>query len=133
MSEKFDINNINKNVYNIGKLTSDIIEILDIELNEADILISDDKIKYTEKHISDYENYQQYKEMTEKAPEIIAKPDYVGVHPKGQSIEFIKKLDKNILVAVRISNKNNMWVKSIYPITDSKLNIYIKSGRVKPL
>ena len=29
VSEKFDINNINKNVYNIGKLTSDIIEILD--------------------------------------------------------------------------------------------------------
>lgn len=65
------------------------------------------------------------------APEIVASPDYVALHPNGESIEFIKMVDEIILVAVRVRQHGNLWVKSIFPITQSKLEIYIKSGTAK--
>ena len=37
----------------------------------------------------------------ERIPEIIAHPDYIGRHPNGQSLEYIKRIDGNVLVAVR--------------------------------
>ncbi|MBP1926862.1 hypothetical protein J2Z76_002732 [Sedimentibacter acidaminivorans] len=131
MSEKFDIDNVVENVYELGLLKLSIIELLGIEAQESKILISKDKITYTKKHCKDYSCYDEFKLHTEAAPEIIESPDYVGIHPKGDSIVFIKEISKNVLVAVRLSNTDKKWVKTIYPITDAKLNNYIRSGRLK--
>ncbi|CDX02958.1 hypothetical protein DesLBE_4632 [Desulfitobacterium sp. LBE] len=130
--EKFNLENINKNSYHIGNLNKKIIELLNLNIQEnTKIIIGQDKIKYTEKHKHKFASYDEYKQHIEMAPEIVASPDYVALHPNGESIEFIKMVDEIILVAVRVRQHGNLWVKSIFPITQSKLEIYIKSGTAK--
>lgn len=68
--------------------------------------------------------------------EIIEKPDYIGAHPqkKGESIELIKHLEKDVLVAIEVDlAEEYIYVASMYPITKSKLQNRINSGRVKML
>ncbi|HCX63115.1 MAG TPA: hypothetical protein DHU59_11855 [Clostridiales bacterium] len=131
MVDKFDIDNIVNNVYELGMLKDSIIQLLGIESKESKVLISKDKITYTKKHCKDYSCYEEFKMHTEAAPTVLKLPDYVGIHPKGDSIIFVKKITANVLVAVRLSNTDVKWVKTIYPITEAKLNNYIKSGRLK--
>jgi len=33
-----------------------------------------------------------------------------------------------MLAAVRVKSSGNLWVKSIFPISESKMEIYIKAG-----
>lgn len=133
MIEKFDIDNLTKSAYYVGRLEKKIVDLLGINLAEMDILFSKDKIEYTKKHINDFNDYESFKKHVEATPDIIAEPDYVGVHPNGQSIEFIKEIDEITLVAVRIKPVGILWVKSVFPITRSKLNSYLKSGTLKKL
>ena len=116
----------------IGKLTKEIIELLEIEIDEEkNIIIWKDRIKYIEKHKSDFDSEEEWKEHVEAIPEIIANPDYVGIHPSGKSIEFIKKIKENMLVAVRLTNKKTLNFRSSYPISEKKLQTYLKSGTLK--
>ncbi len=65
---------------------------------------------------------------------IIANPDYIGVNPKEpDSIELVKQLGANILVAVKLDKaKGHLYVASLYDITSAKLQARIMSGRLKP-
>ena len=67
----------------------------------------------------------------ERIPEIIAHPDYIGHHPNGQSLEYIKRIDGNVLVAVRLCDKLN--VRTMFVIKDSKLKNYLNAGRAKKM
>lgn len=133
MFENFDIDNIEKEKYLVGKLTEDINCLLELNLGEKLIYISNDKIEYTQKHSHKFNSYNEYKTCIESTPSIVQYPDYVAVHPTGQSIEFIKRINEIMLVAVRIKPHGNLWVKSVFPITEAKLNKYIDSGTVKKL
>ena len=66
-------------------------------------------------------------------PTIIDYPDYVGHNPREtQSIELVKRLDKNLMVCVKLDcEKDRLYVASLYDITDSKLESRVKSGRLK--
>lgn len=66
----------------------------------------------------------------QKIPEIIQTPDYVGLHPDGKSNQFVKLLEEKTLVAVRL-DANSGNVRTMYPLTDNKLNNYINENRMK--
>ncbi|ADK16948.1 MULTISPECIES: hypothetical protein [Clostridium] len=73
------------------------------------------------KHIDDISN-------------IIKNPDYVGINPneKGDTVELIKVLDKNILVGIKLDvDENYLYVSTMYDIQESKLRRRLHSGRVK--
>jgi hypothetical protein len=132
--EYFDIDNIDKKFYNVGSLSSDVVNLLGLNSTvNTPILFSDDKIKYTLKHSHEFDSYEQYKACVEAIPDIISNPDYIAKHPNGESIEYIKTLDKLVLVAIRIKQSGNLWVKSFYPITQAKLQLYIDDGTVKKI
>ena len=77
------------------------------------------------RHKKEFDNY------LDKIPEIIESPTYVGVHPSRGGIEFIKEYDENILVAVQASNRDILFVRSMYMITEDKINKYLKNGTIK--
>lgn len=115
----------------IGYISSDINNALktlinsSIDLEGAVILVGPNNLNHVqERHPESFNKY------TESLSEIISSPDYVGVHPNGQSIELIKKLEENVLVAIRLRSNGPLWVKSFYEITNSKLSNYVSSGRV---
>src|SRR5665647_343968 len=115
MKEYFDIENLNKGAYCVGRLNNKAIKLLNLNLKEADILFSNDKIEYTIKHQQDYKNYDDYKRLTELTPDIIENPDYLALHPNGKSIEYIKIIDEIMIVAIRVKPQGALWVKSVYP------------------
>lgn len=113
----------------VGKLSKKVIEAfnLDYELGE-DIFLSPQRKRHMEKHRDEFSDFDG---VFERISEIISSPDYVGQHPNGRSLEYIKKIDGNVLVAVRLSDKLN--VRTMYVIKDSKLENYIKAGRTKKM
>jgi len=128
MIEHFSIDNLNKGAYCVGKVSKKVIGLLNLNINEVDIIFSKDKIEYTQKHIQDYKTYDDYKRLTELTPEIISNPDYISMHPSGKSIEYIKVIDEVMIVAVRVKPSGVLWVKTVFPITIDKFNIYKSSG-----
>ena len=58
----------------------------------------------------------------EAIPLIINNPDYVGYNKNNNSIEYIKRIDELTLVAIRIKQKGDLFLRSLYPISQIKLN-----------
>ena len=79
-----------------------------------------------EKHRSEFDDFDA---TFERIGEIIQSPDFVGRHPNGQSLEYVKRIDGNVLVAVRLSDK--LTVRTMYDISETKLKNYNKTGRTK--
>lgn len=67
----------------------------------------------------------------EKIPLIINEPDYVGYNIKNNSIEYIKRIDDLTLVAIRIKPKGDLFLRSIYPISEVKLKSKLVSKEYK--
>ncbi|AND00323.1 TPA: dihydroorotate dehydrogenase [Streptococcus suis] len=113
----------------VGQLSKKIIEEFGLSLAEGtEIWLSPKRKKHMEKHRYEFVDFDS---TFERINEIIQHPDYVGQHPNGQSLEYIKQLDGNVLVAVRLSDK--LMVRTMYVIKDTKLENYIKAGRTKKM
>ena len=67
--------------------------------------------------------------------EVIAFPDYVGKNPnEADSAEFVKVLDKNVVVCVKMDKKADyLYVSSVYPISAAKLRNRLLNGRLKKM
>ena len=72
-------------------------------------------------------------EYLNKTKEIIEKPDYIGVK-SNNALEFIKILDKSIMVAVKLdTSKDYFYVASIYDITNDKIQRRLRKGLIKKI
>lgn len=98
------------------------------KIDNRTIIMWKDRIEHIRKHT--YDNSRlSIEEMFEILPEIIDKPDYLGVKQKDFSIQFIKRYKDNILVAVRIDGKGRLSFRTMYTITESQLTDYIRKAR----
>jgi len=115
------------NLFIVGNYKKCYNEILSINLPCTEILQSEGLIKHIEKR---HPNCICY---LDKIPEILEIPDYIGTNPKEpDSIELVKQLDKNILVAVKLDKKDeHLYVASLFDISNGKLERRINSGRLK--
>lgn len=111
----------------VGKLTQNVINLLQIQHAPSDIVIWSDRYQHISKHEGNFKSLQSFQKCFNSIPEIIFDPDYVAKHPSLDSIEYIKQIDELVLVAVRIK-KGKLAVKTMFPLTNSKLNDYINSG-----
>lgn len=92
------------------------------------ILLWKERIEHIEKHSYDVSGLSA-EEMINLIPDILKNPDYIGCKPNENDFQFIKKFRNNILVAVRANKKNNLIFRTMYTITESQLNDYIKKGK----
>lgn len=109
----------------IGKVTKKIIVTLKLEYEqEQPIFIGDANIKHMkEEHPEAFEKYGT------KIEDIIKNPTYLERNEKKKSIEFIKEYkldDEYVLVAVRVSNNNVHFVRTMYIMADEKVRKYFK-------
>ncbi len=80
------------------------------------------------RHPADFAQYGQY------MPQIISTPDYVGLNPNDGSIEFIKEFQIDnafVKIAVRISAKETLFVRSLYRVQTNRVNNFIRKGTLK--
>ena len=63
-------------------------------------------------------------------PDIIANPDYVGY--KDGSIELVKIYKNNVFISIKLDKKADVYyVATIFDIKISKIEAYVKSGRLR--
>lgn len=123
----------NKQILKIGELHQNVINILNLDEKPRNIKFSYDRISHCEKHKLDFKNESAYYKSMELIPEIINNPDYVGYNEVNSSIEYIKKIDDLTLVAIRLKKYGDLFLRSIYPISNTKLNNGILSNKIKKL
>lgn len=80
------------------------------------------------------------KQLTKKVKEnllatiekIIDNPDFVGIRfDKVPTIELIKKVDATLLLGLQVDEENNyIYVSTLYPITEGKINQRLFSGKL---
>lgn len=109
--------------YEIGKITKEVIKILNLDYEEEiPIFIGEANIKHMkEKHPIDFEKYGN------QIREIIKNPTYLARNEKKQSIEFIKKYrisNEFVLVVVRVSRNNVNFVRTMYVMDEKKVEKY---------
>lgn len=117
----------------IGELSSDVIDILELDLNPQNINIWSTRIQeHCEKHKDDYSSPSAYNQAVKSIPLILKEPDYVGLHKNG-NIQYVKRLDDISLVGIQIlKGSGHLLFRTIFPISETKLNNSIKSGKLIP-
>ncbi len=126
-----------QNCISLGKLNPNIITFLTEKVphlsgilnSNTDILFWKDRVKHTELHKNDFISDNEFYNCLEQIPSIIANPDYLSIHPKDNSISFIKDFSSHVSVAIRISATGTLSYRTMYPITDAQLTNYISKGR----
>ena len=112
----------------VGKYKSEYNSILNKSIKVQEIYQSKGLIKHIEKRHPDCIQYASL------IPEILLNPDYIGVNPneKGESIELVKKFDKNILIGIKLDkDDNHLYVSTLFEIHQSKVDKRIASERLK--
>ena len=109
----------------VGKIEDKVINLLKLpQSNNKTVFIGDTNINHMmSRHPTDYAKYG------DKIPLIISSPDYIGINKKDNSIEYIKefKIDNEFVkVAVRISNSNKYFVRSLYVVNNNRVANFIK-------
>ncbi len=130
---KLDINKLQKEkqILKIGELTQATINLLQINETPRNIKIAYDRIPHCNIHKNDFKNEQSYYKSMESIPTIIQNPDYVGYNSNNNSIEYIKRIDELTLVAIRLKLKGDLFLRSVYPISEAKLQNGINQNRIK--
>ncbi|WP_186731483.1 hypothetical protein [Rummeliibacillus suwonensis] len=78
--------------------------------------------KGNEDHIKS-EHPTEYNQYFTELSNILANPDYLGIHPSGRSVQYFKFFGNRpdrILVAVRATNGETLLVRSLYSVTEEK-------------
>ena len=81
-------------------------------------------------------NHIEELEYIDEIKDIIAAPDYIGINPreKGISIEYIKVLDNNVLLGIKLdSTREYFYIATMHKISNLKLRQRLKRGRIKEL
>lgn len=117
----------------VGRLTSTVIQTLNLGLPEKDIVVWHDRIGHFRKHLDRYSSEEEFEQCINRIPEVIADPDYVALHPSTGSIEYIKMINVLFIVAVRLKTTGDLNVRSAYPLTNRQLADYIASGTAKKM
>ncbi len=139
MIDKLDISVFEKgkNVMSLGTIPKDIIEFLsqkaphlsNILDPNAEVLFWKDRVEHTQLHKNDFMSDNEFRICMESIPQIISNPDYLSVHPKDNSLSFIKDFSGHISVAVRLTASGKLSYRTMYPLTDAQLTNYIDRGR----
>jgi len=134
MEQKLNINSIlksnNNNPIKIGELNNKVISALNLNCSPRNILLTADRIYHCEKHKNQYKDENSYNISMANIPEIISNPDYIGFNESNNSIQYVKKLEDTTLVAVRISYKGSLRLRTIFPLTEFDLNKKIVSRKL---
>jgi len=91
------------------------------------IFIWRERLEHIKKHSYDALGLS-VKEMVDLLPSIIETPDYLGYRTKDNSIQFIKAINGNLLVAVRADSNGRLNFRTMYTITDGQLEDYVRKN-----
>lgn len=116
----------------VGEFTEKIINQLQLNIPIGTPILIGER---NEVHIKSRHPYE-YDKYYDRIPDIIAKPDYIGISPKDGSIQFVKEFCINseyIRIAVKITKNTKCYVKTLHLLSTCNAENYIKKERLKKL
>lgn len=108
----------------LGEISGEVVQQWDIpeQKNKKIVMYPEAKEHSKERHINDYPREDDYYFVMASLEEIIQNPDYVFYDKSKQGLEYYKKIDSNILVAIRVNDGRELKVKSVYPVEQEKID-----------
>ena len=113
----------------VGEISQRVIDLLglDVEVGTPIFMGKSNVIHMQKNHTQDYRVFRKH------IPAIIKNPDYVGINPSDDSIEYVKifEIEENFVkVAVRVSDSGIFYARTIYAREIDKLKKFIESGNL---
>ena len=111
----------------IGYFKQNVIDALNLNI-KAGTPIKFGEVNKT--HIKNRHPYE-YDKYLKDIDSIIAKPDYVGINPKDNSIMYVKEYKVNsefIRVGVKVSGNNTYYAKTLHLLSSYNAEKYIDKG-----
>ncbi len=107
----------------IGKLNPEIARYWNISehANKPIIIYKSQRQHIIDHHLQDFGSIEKIDHIWSKLSNIIKKPDEVFYNPQTKGLEYYKKFDDMILVAVRINFGSTLKIKSFYPANKGKI------------
>lgn len=90
------------------------------------IVMYDDRYEHMKKHALEFSTKQEYQEVINNIEYIVNSPDFISIDKNKKGMYFIKTLNDNIMVVVRIANTKELKVRTLYPINNTKRMKLIK-------
>lgn len=107
----------------LGEISNEVVEQWELHdhKNKKIVMYPEAKEHSKDRHIDDYPSVEDYYIVMDSLEEIIQKPDYVFYDKSKKGLEYFKKINSHILVAVRVDDGRELKVKSVYPVEDTKI------------
>lgn len=115
----------NKQTYEyIGKLNPSIANYWNLEehANKPIVIYYNRKQHVIDNHLKDFGSIERIEDVWNKLGIIIRNPDDTFYNEKTRGLEYYKKIDDTIVVAIRINFGSVLKIKSFYPANKNKLN-----------
>lgn len=114
----------------VGQIKANVIAALGLSIAEnTPILLGKSNIQHMKNdHPEDYVKYGAY------IGDILDSPDYVGINPGDNSIEYVKEFEIDndfVKVAVRVSRKGTLFARTIYTLNPNRTQNFIAAGTLK--
>lgn len=114
----------------VGSVSQKVQSLLNISITgDTNIYIGNTNISHMmSSHPSDYTKYGH------QLTNILTYPDYVGLNPNNNSLEYVKEYqidNEFVKVAVRLSNGNKFYARSIYVLNNTRVHNFINCGTLK--
>ncbi len=109
----------------VGSINKAVIDALGLVILEGEpIFLGESNLTHMKTEHPD--NFNKYGNRLE---EILSNPDFVTLHPHNESIEYIKIIEPDyVLVAVRVSLSGVAYVRTLFVMSDEKVEKYKKHG-----
>ena len=116
----------------VGTISEKVKNLLNLSIiDDNNIYIGKSNIEHMQRrHSLDYKKYGN------QIQNILKYPDYIGLNPKDNSIEYVKNFlidNEYVKVAVRISKGNKYYARSLYVLNKKRTENFIKKGTLKRL
>lgn len=116
----------------VGKIETSLAEKLGLKL-DGGVYISPGVLSHIKRRHNKQLTRGVKDNLVKVIEDILKDPEYVGSRMKnsGSMIEFIKKVDSFLLLGMEIDNEEGyIYVSTLYPITKSKVENRIFSGKL---
>lgn len=117
----------------IAVITQEVIDALGLDCSPSTpIYLGDYNIEHMkESHPADYNKHERHIE------EILNNPEYVGINPTDESIEYVREYKNEnaeyVKVAVRVALSGDYYARSLYSLRPARVESFIKKGTLKDL
>lgn len=77
--------------------------------------------KHTAKHTEEFKNVDSFNKTMANITKIISDPYFIYYDKEKQSLRYYKQLDEFVCVIVKLTPKRNLFVFTVYPVSESKI------------